>query len=154
MADATITVAVSDVSYSAWIRTSYLAMSNISQKGYPLIDLLELGKDEKDIFNEFVAEAAKEILKIFVPRQDNVTGSPFSIDVSGNIVYRFIENTPILPNATVLKITLTEAVKQAIYNYVAANWLNMKGVEYAKFAYAKFEMLSDEIKGILYTLHD
>lgn len=154
MADVTVTIAVSDVSYSAWIRTSYLAMSQPSQDGKPLIDLLELGKDERDIFNEFASEAAKDVLKLFAQRQDNVTGTPFSIDVNGNIVYRFSENTPALPNATTLKTMLNEYAKQAIYSYIAFLWLGMKKIDYAEIVYSKYIMFCEEIKGILYLLHD
>lgn len=154
MADVTVTIAVSDVAYSAWIRTSYLAMSNPSQDGRPLIDLLELGKDERDIFNEFAGEAARDVLKLFAQRQDNVTGTPFSIDVNGNIVYRFSENTPTLSNATSLKTMLNEYAKQAIYSYIAFLWLGMKKIEYAEVVYSKYVMLCEEIKGILYLLHD
>lgn len=154
MADAVITIQASDVLFSSWLRTSYIALSNQGESGKPLIDLLELGRDEKDIFNELLSEAAKDILKLFTPRQDGVIGTPFSLDVNGNIIYRFSENTPALSSATQMKLLLTESVKQAIYTYVAFNWLNMKGHNYSQFVYTKYLMFCDDIKGLLYQLHD
>lgn len=154
MITATITIQVSDVSFQTWMRTSYIAMSQISQSGAPLIDLLELGRDERDVFDNLVKEAANEILKIFASRQDNVIGSSFTIDLDGAITYKFSENTPILSNATNLKLILQENVKQALYNYVAFNWLSSKGQDYAKFVYDKYLQFCEDIKATLYLLHD
>jgi hypothetical protein len=77
MADVTVDITISLVSYKAWLTTSYIATTLVGEGGIPLIVNNELGPDQEDAFSVLIDEAANEVLKLFVSRQGNAEGVPF-----------------------------------------------------------------------------
>lgn len=154
MADVTVDIAISLVSYKAWLTSSYIASAMIGDGGTPLVVNNELGPDQEDAFTDFLNEAAREVSKLFVSRQGNVTGTPFE-KTSTNVKYRFNEETPVLPQASAIKDTLTEQVKNALFSWVTFLWLTMKkNNELAAFILSRYQQLSNDIEVSLYKLHD
>lgn len=153
--DLTITIDVSDISYNAWLRTSYAGLSIVDKEGVPKIEAIELGVDQRDAFNSFVKEAAREVLKFFVTRQGDVVGLPYEYS-STEIVYRFLEGTPALSTnqTSSLMTQLSETVEDAIYSYISQLWFNTKSLpKIAALFAAKYTMLTDDIDRSLYRLH-
>jgi hypothetical protein len=154
MADVVVTIPVSDVSYTTWLRTSYIGMSLVTDDGTPLIQSTELGVDHEDAFANFMEEAAREVEKLFISRQGDATGVPFEYDGT-NAIYRFNEATPLLNQAAAIKSTLDEDVKNALFTYVTLLWFKLKGNDkQTAFMMEKFITLGDSIKGHLHRLHD
>ena len=154
MADVTVDITISMVSYKAWLTTSYIATALISEAGTPLISNNELGPDQEDFFQNVMEQAAREVLKSFVTRQGDVNGVPFSYDVT-NAIYRFNECEPVLRQADALKSELTEDVKNALFTYVTIKWFAIKGNEkYAALFMSEFANIQNSIQGILHRLHD
>ena len=154
MADVTVDITISLVSYKAWLTTSYIASAMVGDGGTPLVVNNELGPDQEDAFTSFLDEAAREVLKLFVSRQGNVTGLPFEKS-STNVKYRFKEEEPVLAQASAIKETLTEQVKNALFSWVTFLWLTMKkNNDQAAFILSKYQQLQRDIEVSLYKLHD
>jgi hypothetical protein len=154
MADVVVNIEVSNVRYSTWLRTSYIASSEVSENGTPMIERFELGPDQEDAFNNFMDEATREVSKLFSSRQGDAAGMPFEYDGT-NVIYRFNENEPVLKQAEVLKNELGEDVKNAIFSYVSILWYNAKAKKEIEAYYReKFETHSISIEKNLYLLHD
>ena len=154
MADYSITVTVSDLSYQSWLRTSYFASSIVSQEGTPMIVGNELGPDQKDAFQNFFEEAAREVLQLFAPRQGDVAGVPFTI--SGlSVIYVIAEQEPVLTHAASIKETLESDVKEALFLYVTILWLKTKGhADQVAILLERYSKIADRIDINLYKLHD
>jgi len=154
MADVTVDITISLVSYKAWLTTSYIASALASEAGTPLISNNELGPDQEDAFSNFFDEASREVLKVFLSRQGNLTGVPFE-KTATNAKYRFNEEEPPLPQAAAIKDSLTEDVKNALFTYVTYLWLKIKkNDEQAKFVAERYQKLTQNIDNHLYKLHD
>jgi len=154
MADVTVDIKISLVSYKAWLTTSYIATTLVGEGGIPLIVNNELGPDQEDAFSVLIDEAANEVLKLFVSRQGNAEGVPFE-KTSTNIKYRFKEVTPVLTQASSIKSILNEQVKNALFSYVTFLWLTMKkNDDQASFILAKYQQLTEDILGNIHRLHD
>lgn len=153
MADVVTTVTFSALSYTTWLRTSLVGLSTVVE-GTPMIESIELGTDQEDAFENFKDEACREVLKIFMSRQGNVTGVPFE-QSDTEVTYRFKEEIPVLAQADAIKASLNEDVKNAIYTYIAYMWLKIKKQE-AMVVYLseRYEKLSKNIENHLYKLHD
>lgn len=154
MADVTVDITISLVSYKAWLTTSYIANSLIGGDGTPLIVSNEMGPDQEDAFTNFIDEATIEVLKVFSTRMGDVTGTAFEKTVT-NAIYRFNEATPVLPHAAAIKNSLNEDVKNALFAYVTYLWLNLKkNQEQAEIILARYQKLTRDIDINLYKLHD
>ena len=155
MADVVVTISVSSVQYRDWLRTSYTAMSQVSEAGTPMIDMLELGPDQEDVFLDLMEESTREVLKLFSSRQGDVSGVPFEYDPTTDVIYRFNEGEPVLAHAASLKSQLNEDVKNALFSYVTAMWFDFKGnSDISGYYFSKFEKLATDIERNLYLLHD
>lgn len=154
MADYQISIEFEMMEYLAWLRSSYLVLSQISEGGTPMIDQLELGLDQRDIFTSFWTESALEVSKLFTTRQHDVNGVPFEFS-SNDAIYRFNEGEPVLTQAAAIKAQMNEDVKQAIYCYIAMMWFKLKQLNFAVDYYSdKYAKLALDIKRNLYYLHD
>ena len=154
MADVVVTIPVSEVSYTAWLRTSYIGMSLVTDDGTPLIQTTELGVDQEDAFANFMDEATREVLQLFISRQGDAAGTPFEYD-GINAIYRFAEATPVLTQASAIKSALDEDVKNALFAYVTLLWFKLKGNDkQAAFMMDKFIKITTTILSNLYRLHD
>ena len=154
MADVTVDIEISLVNYKTWLTTSYISSVIVSEDGKPLIKNNELGPDQEDAVTSFMEEAAREVLKLFLSRQGNVTGVPFTFDGS-NAIYLFNEELPALIQAEAIKSALNEDIKNALFTYVTALWLKIKGNEKQyEFLMSRFEKFSMNINNHLYKLHD
>lgn len=141
-----------------WLRSSYMALSQISDSGIPMIEKLEFGPDQKDAFDNFLEEAVIDVSKLFSSRQGDANGTPFEIKAlqyDKQIIYRFNESLPELNQASVLKSQLSEDVKDAIYSYISILWFNTKGLtKIVDFFTIKYNKISESIERNLYLLHD
>lgn len=154
MADVTVDIAVSLVSYKAWLNTSYIGISLVTDKGVPLIGSTELGVDQEDAFTNFMEEATREVLKVFLSRQGDVAGVPFSYD-GVNAIYKFNEETPVLTQAAAIKDSLEEDVKNAIFVYTSFLWFkNKNNKDQIAFMMERYSKLTKNIDIHLYKLHD
>lgn len=154
MADITVSIPISDINYTTWLRTSYIASAIVTEAGIPMIENIELGADQGDALSNLLTEAAREVLKIFTSRQGDVNGTPFE-QTSTNIIYRFNEAEPILPQSNALKSTLDEDVKNAIFVYVTYLWFQYKGnKDQASYMIARYMKLTSNINRHLHRLHD
>ena len=154
MADVTVDIAISLVSYKSWLTTSYVASTIVGDGGVPLVVNNEMGPDEEDAFTVLLDEAAREVSKLFISRQGNVSGLPFE-KTSTNVKYRFKEETPVLPQASAIKDALNEQVKNALFAYVTFLWFTMKkNADQAQFYMSKYQQLSEDILGNIHRLHD
>lgn len=154
MADVTVDITISLVSYKAWLTTSYIASALVAEGGVPLIATNELGPDQEDAFLVLLDEAAREVLKLFVSRQGNAAGLPFEKSAT-NIKYRFKEETPLLAQAAAIKEALYEDVKNALFAYVTFLFLTMKkNADQASMMLARYQQLSIDILGNIHRLHD
>lgn len=152
--DITVNIPVTEISYTTWLRTSYIGFGLVDDKGNSLISTIEIGPDQKDFFQNVMQQAVREVLKSFVTRQGDVNGVPFSYDGT-NAIYRFNECEPVLPQADALKSELTEDVRNAIFAFVTMMWFKLKGNEkYAGLFMSEFSDLQNSIQGILHRLHD
>lgn len=154
MADVTVTIPVGTLSFKAWLNSSYIANSIKDGEGKSLINELELGPDQEDIFDDMLDQASREVLKIFTSRQGDVNGTPFE-KTDTDIIYRFNEATPVLKQATSIKSVLEEDVKNAIYTYVALLWYQKKGNgDQIAFLMEQYQYITKNIELSLYKLHD
>lgn len=154
MADVVVNIDISLVSYKTWLTTSYMASSIITEDGKPLIVSNELGPDQEDAFDDMIKEAAREISKLFLSRQGDVTGTPFEFATT-EVIYRFAEGEPVLKQAAAIKDTLNEDVKNALFIYVTYLWLKIKNnKEQSEFLISRYNKLTDNINIHLYKLHD
>lgn len=154
MADVVVTIEVSSVQYTAWLRTSYIASSQISENGTPMVEQFELGPDQEDALINFLDESTREVSKLFSSRQGDVTGTPFEYDGT-DAVYRFNEGEPVLGQAVALKSQLDEDVKNAIFSYLSVLWFNAKNKdELVLYFRSKYEKIASNIERNLYLLHD
>lgn len=153
MADVVITIPVSSVQYTTWLRTTLVGSSMISDAGIPLIEENELGPDQEDSLINFLDEATREVAKIFYSRQGDVNGVPFEYDGT-DVTYRFNECEPVLPQAVAIKSALNEDVKNAIYAYVTYLWFKLKGNDHSDEMLNKFNKISLDIHGNIHRLHD
>lgn len=154
MADVVVDITISLVSYKTWLTTSYIATGLVGEGGTPLIANNEMGPDQEDAFSSFVDEAAREVLKVFLSRQGNAAGTPFE-HTATNIIYRFNEETPVLPQAAAIKNSLTEDVKNALFAYVTFLWLTLKkNADQAAAIISRYQKLTKDIDINLYKLHD
>lgn len=152
--DITVNIPVTAISYTTWLRTSYIGFGLVDDKGNSLIATIEIGPDQRDFFQNVMEQAAREVLKSFVTRQGDVNGVPFSYDGT-NAIYRFNEGEPVLPQADALKSELTEDVRNALFAYVTMKWFSLKGNEkFTGLLMSEFSDLQKSIQGILYRLHD
>lgn len=153
--DLTITIDVSDISYNAWLRTSYAGLSIVDKEGIPKIEAIELGIDQRDAFNSFVKEASLKVLKLFMTRQGDVVGLPYEFSTT-EITYRFLEGVPAFSvnKTSSLMTQLKETVGDAIYSYISALWYLSKGLDISKFYFDKYSGLSGDIERGLINLHD
>lgn len=154
MADVVITIPVSAISYTSWLRTSYVASYLKADDGTPLIQTNELGPDQEDALADFMEEATREVLKLFLSRQGNAAGTPFEYDGT-NAIYRFNEEVPVLPQASAIKDSLEEDVKNAIFTYVTMLWFKLKlNADQIELLVNRYEKVSNNIDRHLYKLHD
>jgi len=154
MADVTITISVSSVKYISWLRTSLIGLSKKAQSGLPLIVENELGPDQEVSILNFMDEAVREVAKLFVSRQGDVTGIPFEYDGT-DAKYRFNEAPPLLPQASAVKSIMNEDVKNAIFSYVAYLWFKLMNDEVNMTLFlGKYTALTVDIQNNLYRLHD
>ena len=161
MADIVITVPIASVFKEVARRSSVAAEtdpfyknSSTETKQYS-----QLHGEGDRITSDFLKEAAKEVLKAYVSRQGDVTGEAFEYDLasSGNIVYRFSENTDGLTANHTAAITtrLRDNTEDALIYYVLVSLYRTDGN-----APKEAEMLSkaleliDNLSGDLYRLHD
>ena len=152
--DVTVTIPVSSVQYTTWLRTSYIGMSMTSDAGTPMVEQTELGTDQEDALRNFLDEATREVAKIFSSRQGDVTGIPFEYDGT-NAIYRFKEGEPVLNQAVTLKSQLEEDTKNAIFAWVTYLWFKLKGnTTHISGMMAKYQRLAEDIQANLYRLHD
>lgn len=161
MADITITVPIATVFKEVARRTSvatetdpFYSKSTTEQKQYS-----QLHGEGDRITSDFTKEAAKEVLKAYLSRQGDVVGAGFEYDLadSGNIVYRFLENTvPLSTNQTAaITSRLRDNTEDAIIYYVLAELYKTDGnVNKQKDMLFKAIELIDIISGDLYRLHD
>jgi len=152
--DVVVTIPVSSVQYTTWLRTSYIGLSIVSDAGTPMVEQIELGTDQEGALKNLLDEATREVAKIFTSRQGDVTGTPFEYDGT-DAIYRFNECEPVLTAASSIKEQLNEDVKNAIFAYVSYLWFTFKGnKDYANFYIGKFQDNSISIQGHLHRLHD
>lgn len=147
--DIEITIPLSTLSYSLWLRTSYSSLG----AQLPVEDI-EFGADQLDAFNNLTSEAARKILRSFSSRQGDVTGLPFEI-TSETVTYRFSEGVPALSANKTLSLTeeLKERTKMAIYGFVTSMWFQMKGID-SSIVEAKYNSEIEVIEQLLHQLHD
>ncbi|WP_372647757.1 hypothetical protein [Draconibacterium sp.] len=154
MADVTVNIEVSNVSFQAWLRTSYISLGLVGDDGKPMILNTEMGPDQVDAFENVMEESAREVLKVFLSRQGDVTGVPFEYDGS-NAIYRFREEEPVLAQGEAIKSALNEDVKNALYMYTTSLWLRMKNMDkQADYMMERYHKITDNINIHLYKLHD
>lgn len=154
MADVTVDITISMVSYKAWLTTSYIATTMVGEGGTPIIVNNELSPDQEDAFTVLLDEATRELLKVFASRQGNVSGTPFE-KTSTHVIYRFKEETPLLPQAASIKEALNEDVKNALFSWITFQWLNMKNNDkQSAFVFARYQRLIQDISGNIHRLHD
>lgn len=153
MADVTVAINLSSISYTTWLRTTLVGMTNVAS-GVPMIESTEFGTDQEDAFINFVDEACREVLKVFSNRQGDVTGTPFE-KTATTVTYRINEATPLLPQASSLKETLNEDVKNAIYTFITCMWFKIKkNQDMVDYLSTRYQKLTDNIDHCLYKLHD
>lgn len=154
MADVTVDILVNSVSYKTWLSSSYISMGMTGKDGQPLIVANELGMDQEDAFTNFMEEAVREVLKVFLSRQGDVAGVPFEYD-GINAIYRFNEETPVLPQAAAIKNALYEDTKNALFVYVSMLWFKMKeNDKQVEYMLERYNKLTTNINIHLYKLHD
>jgi len=152
--DITVTIPVTAITYTAWLRTSYISSGLVDANGKSIVSSIEIGPDQKDAFNNFMDEAVREVLKVFLSRQGDVSGTPFEYN-STDVTYRVKEEEPILAQSAAIKSALGEDVKNAIFVYVTYLWLKSKGDENnALFMMERYHKLTHNIDIHLYKLHD
>jgi hypothetical protein len=161
MADIVITVPIATVFKEVARRTSiatetdpFYKEGTTEQKQYS-----QLHGEGDRITSDFTKEAAKEVLKAYVSRQGDVTGAGFEYDLadSGNIIYRFSENTvPLAANQTAaITDRLQDNTEDALIYYVMVSLYRTDGNQAKQKEYLfKALNLIDELSGDLYRLHD
>jgi len=161
MADIVITVPIATVFKEVARRTSIATETDPLYKGASTEQkqYSQLHGEGDRITSDFTREAAKEVLKAFVSRQGDVVGAGFEYDLadSGNIIYRFLENsTPLEANQTAaITDRLQGNAEDAIIYYVMVSLYRTDGNEKKRIEYlTKALTLIDELSGDLYRLHD
>lgn len=155
MADVVVTIQTSALSYTSWLRTSYVASALKAEDGTPLIVSNELGADQEDAFNDFMEEASREVNKLYVSRQGDASGVPFEYVPGANVIYRFNEETPVLPQASSIKENLNEDTKNALFTYVTLLWYKLKlNADQIALLTNRYEKVASNIDRHLYKLHD
>lgn len=161
MADIVITIPISnvfkEVARRSAVTTStdpFYANKTASEKQYS-----QLHGEGDRITSDFTKEAAKEVLKAFISRQGDVTGLAYEYNLSdsGNIIYRFAENSDPLPTNQTTAITtrLTDNTEDAIMHYVLASLYKTDGnASKEKEMLVKALALIDMLTGDLHRLHD
>lgn len=153
MADVVVTISITDVSFTTWLKTSIIGMT-LDKDKVPMLLATEMGPDQVDAFTEFMKEASREVLKVFVSRQGNASGVPFE-QTATDVIYRFKEETPILPQADAIKDSLNEDTRNALYVYVTLLWFKLKGNKDQLLSLIeRYEKLTGDIERHLYKLHD
>lgn len=152
MADVTVTIEISDVSYQSWLRTSYAGTALNLEK--PLLVLAELGPDQEDAFYNILDEAAIAVLKVFSGRQGSIAGTPFTI-TDTEVSYTYFEREPVLKQAAAIKAELNKAIKEALFSYITSMWLSLKGMnDISVLIMQKYHEFLKDIDVSLYKLHD
>jgi hypothetical protein len=161
MADIVITVPIETVFKEVARRTSIATETDPFYKGGTTEQkqYSQLHGEGDRITSDFTKEAAKEVLKAFVSRQGDVVAAGFEYNLgdSGNIVYRFSENTVPLETNQTAAITgrLLDNTEDAIIYYVMVSLYRTDGnVNKQKEYLLKAKDLIDELSGDLYRLHD
>jgi hypothetical protein len=153
MVDVTVNISITAIAYKAWLNTSLVGMATVVN-GVPLIETTEMGIDQEDAFNSFIDEACREVLKVYVGRQGNTSGIPFE-KLRDNVIYRFNEEQPPLPQANSIKESLYEDTKNAIYTFITMMWFKIKKNEdMVTYLEARYFKLTDNIDHALHKLHD
>ena len=150
MADITITVPIANV------KKEVARRSSVATEGKQYSQLH--GEGDR-ITTDFLKEAAKEVLKAYISRQGDVAGVAYEFDLagSGNIVYRFAENSDPLETNQTAAITqrLQDNTEDAIIYYVLVSLYRTDGnVNKEKETTFKALELIDVLSGDLYRLHD
>lgn len=115
---------------------------------------------EGRITDDFISEAAKEVLKVYLSRQGNVISPGFECNSPTNpdmIVYRFLENkNPLSTNQTAsIKARLVDNTKDAIIYHVLGLLYKTDGnTPKAEIMLAKAMELTEVITGDIHRLHD
>ena len=161
MADIVITVPIATVQKEVARRTAIATETDPFYKGATTEQkqYSQLHGEGDRITNDFLEEAAKEVLKAYISRQGDVVGAGFEFDLanSGNIVYRFLENSvPLNANQTAAITTrLRDNTEDALIYYVMVSLYRTDGNEKKQAEYlGKALNLIDELSGDLYRLHD
>ena len=161
MADITITVSIADVFKEVARRSSIATETDpfYSNKGTEGKQYSQLHGEGDRITSDFTKEAAKEVLKAYISRQGDVAGVAFEYDLasSGNIVYRFAENSDPLPTNQTASITerLKDNTEDAIIYYVLVSLYRTDGnVPKEEQTRIKALELIDLLSGDLHRLHD
>lgn len=161
MADITITIPIANVFKEVARRSSITTETDpfYSQKTTEEKQYSQLHGEGDRITSDFTKEAAKEVLKAYLSRQGDVTGNAFEYDLSssGNIVYRFTENSnPLSTNQTSAIIDrLQSNTEDAIIYYVLVSLYRTDGnSNKEKEMLFKAIELIDMLSGDLHRLHD
>lgn len=161
MADIVITIPISNV-FREVARRSVLATNTdpfYAKKTAQEKQNSQLQGEGDRITSDFVKEASKEVLKVFLSRQGDVAGLGYEYNLSdsGNIVYRFAENDDPLPTNQTASITtrMLDNTEDAIIHYVLALLYKTDGntgkeADMLEKAYRLINMLT----GDLHRLHD
>lgn len=161
MADIVITVAISNIQKEVARRSSIATETDPYYKGMSTEkkQLSQLHGEGDRVTQDFIAEAAKEVQKAYLNRQGDVVAAAFEYDEasSGNIVYRFAENSnPLAVNITAaITKRLTDNTKDAIMYYVLVSLYRSDGNERKENQLLlKALELIDNLSSDLYKLHD
>jgi hypothetical protein len=156
MADVVITVPKADVYKLVARRTSLTSKTDpvYGKNTTEQKQQFQLHGEGDRITGDYLLEAAKEALKLYVSRQGDATGTPFEVTAT-DIIYRFNEATPVLTQAAALKTRLLENTRDYIvyfmfYLLYKTNGNNAKMI----IMKDKYAQLVEEITGDLYRLHD
>lgn len=161
MADIVITVPIATVFKEVARRTAIATETDPFYKGGTTEQkqYSQLHGEGDRITSDFTKEAAKEVLKAFISRQGDVVAAGFEYDLadSGNIIYRFLENTaPLNANQTAaITNRLQSNTEDAIIYHVMVSLYRTDGNQAKQIEYlTKALTLIDELSGDLYRLHD
>jgi hypothetical protein len=160
MTDITITVPISDVFREVSRRSVIISSTDVyyANKTVEERQNSQLQGEGDRITTDFTKEAAKEILKTYIPVQGDVSGLAFEYDLasSGNIVYRFSENDVPLSTFHTLAITtrLADNTKDAMIYFILASLYRSDGnVNKEQEMLIKYNDLLDVLSGDIYRLH-
>jgi len=161
MADIVITVPITNVFKEVARRSSIATETDpfYSQKTTEEKQYSQLHGEGDRVSTDFLKEASKEVLKAFISRQGDVVGVAYEYDLadSGNIIYRFAENSdPLATNQTAAITTrLSDNTEDAIIYYVLVSLYRTDGnITKEKEMLFKAMELIDLLSGDLHRLHD